>query len=308
MKKGSLIVSLSLFLISLGGLSGQTISKDELIFLTSEWKGERFEDGRPRISDELIDRARNIGIEEAWVVLYNDGYKNQFEGNWKLVHDDVPVVGRALTAQYMPSRPDLEKSILNRGHGEGLSGNSNAWPIQQLSKGDVYVADCFGKIAQGTLIGDSLATAIFNKTGTGVIFDGSARDLSGMAKIEGFNAFVRDFDPTFLEDVVLTGLNTPIRIGGAICLPGDLVISEREGVLFIPAHMAEKVIVTAEFIGVRDLFGYEMLKSGRYDSGQMDNTWTDPIKNDFIKWLNENPEQLPMTRVQLDKFMKNRTW
>ncbi len=189
-----------------------------------------------------------------------------------------------------------------------MSGNSNAWPIQRLGKDDVYVADCFGKIAQGTLIGDSLATAIYNKTGTGVIFDGSARDLSGMAKIDGFNAFVRDFDPTFLEDVVLMGLNTPVRIGEAICLPGDLVISEREGVLFIPAHMAEKVIVTAEFIGVRDAFGYEMLKSGRYNTGQMDNEWTDAIKKDFLKWLDDNPDQLPMTRAELDAFMKDRTW
>lgn len=298
-------------LLALGAASalmGQTLPREELIFLTSAWKGERFEDGRPKVPDALLRRARNIGIEEAWVVLYNAGYKSQFEGNWKMIHDDVPVIGRALTAHYMPSRPDVEKNIVDRGHREGRSGNSNSWPIQKLGKDDVYVADCFGKIAQGTLIGDSLATAIYNKTGTGVIFDGSARDLSGMAQIEGFNAFVRDFDPTFLEDVVLMGLNTPIRIGEAICLPGDLVISEREGVLFIPAHMAEEVILTAEFIGIRDAFGYEMLKSGRYNSGQMDNAWTDEIKQDFLKWLDKNPDQVPMTRAQLDEMMKNRTW
>jgi regulator of RNase E activity RraA len=241
-------------------------------------------------------------------VLYNAGYKNQFEGNWKMVHDDVPVIGRVVTAHYMPSRPDILKNITERGHKAGRSGNSNAWPIQVLEKGDVYVADCFGKIAQGTLIGDSLATAIFAKTGTGVIFDGSARDLSGMSEIKGFNAFVRDFDPTFLEEVVLMGLNTPIRIGGAIVLPGDLVISEREGVLFIPAHMAEEVILTAEFIGVRDAFGYEMLKAGTYDTGQMDNAWTDAIKQHFLRWLDENPDQLPMSREALDQFMSKRTW
>jgi regulator of RNase E activity RraA len=197
---------------------------------------------------------------------------------------------------------------MERGHAEGRSGNHNSWPIQELQMGDVYVADSFGKIAQGTLIGDSLATAIFNKTGTGVIFDGSARDRSGMSEIEGFNAFVRDFDPTFLEEVVLMGLNTPIRIGGAIVLPGDLVISEPTGVLFIPAHMAEEVILTAEFIGVRDAFGYEMLKSGTYDTGQMDNAWTDAIKEHFLRWLDENPDQLPMSRKDLDAFMSKRTW
>jgi regulator of RNase E activity RraA len=129
-----------------------------------------------------------------------------------------------------------------------------------------------------------------------------------MSEIEGFNAFVRDFDPTFLEEVVLMGLNTPIRIGGAIVLPGDLVISEPTGVLFIPAHMAEEVILTAEFIGVRDAFGYEMLKSGTYDTGQMDNAWTDAIKEHFLRWLDENPDQLPMSRKDLDAFMSKRTW
>ncbi len=306
--KSTFLATLFIGCILFSNLGAQTLPREELIFLTSQWKGERFADGRPKIPDDLVERARNIGIEEAWQVMYNDGYKNQFEGNWKRIHDDVPVIGRALTALYMPSRPDVSQSIMERGKKEGRIGNSNSWPIAMLEKGDVYVADCFGKIAQGTLIGDSLATAIYNKTGTGVIFDGSARDLSGMAQIEGFNAFVRDFDPTFLEEVILMGLNTPIRIGKAICLPGDLVISEREGVLFIPAHMAEKVIITAEFIAIRDAFGYEMLKSGRFSSGQMDNAWTDEIKEAFLKWLDDNPDQLPMSRAQLDEYMSQRTW
>ena len=302
-----------IYLLFLGLVAGtlataQTISRDEMMFLTSAWKGERFEDGRPWIPDELVKRAAKIGIEEAWVVLYNAGYKNQFEGNWKMIHEDVPVIGRALTAHYMPSRPDVLENIMARGKEQGRSGNHNSWPIQALQKGDVYVADSFGKIAQGTLIGDSLATAIFAKTGTGVIFNGSARDRSGMSEIKGFNAFVRDFDPTFLEEVVLMGLNTPIRIGGAIVLPGDRVISEPTGVLYIPAHMAEEVILTAEFIGVRDTFGYEMLKSGTYDSGQMDSAWSDAIKEHFLKWLDKNPDQLPMSREDLDSFMAKRTW
>ena len=291
-----------------GPLHAQTSSREELIFLTSEWKGERFQDGRPRVSDELIKRARKIGIEEAWQVLLNEGYKNQFESNWKMVHDDVPVVGRALTAGYMPSRPDIEKNIKDRGSKQGRVGNTNAWPIDQLSAGDVYVADGFGKIAQGTLIGDNLGNAIFNKSGNGVIFDGAARDLSGLSEIKGFNAFVRDFDPSFMEGMVLMGLNTPIRIGHAIVLPGDLVISEREGVLFIPAHMAEKVVATAEFIDVKDKFGHEMLRANRYTTGQIDSQWPDKIKEDFLQWLNQNPSEPRITRGQLDEFMKKRTW
>lgn len=286
----------------------QSIPKDELIYLTASWKGERFPDGRPKVSDELIERAKHIGIEEAWQILNNEGYKNQFEGNWKMVHDDVPVVGRAVTARFIPSRPDIEMQIKERGKREGRKGNTNAWPIEILQKGDVYVAEAFGKIAQGTLIGDNLGTSIFNKTGTGVIFDGAARDLSGLAKIPGFNAFVRDFHPSFLEQVVLGGLNTPIRIGGAIVLPGDLVISEREGVLFIPAHMAEQVIATAEFISVRDRFSKDVLKSGKYNAGQIDNQWTEEIKNSFLDWIKQHPNEPQITRAELEKFLEKRTW
>lgn len=290
------------------GLMAQTISKEEMLYLTAAWKGERFVDGRPRVSDQLIERARKIGIEEAWQILQNEGYKNQYEGNWKMVHDDVPVVGRAVTARFIPSRPDLEQQIKERGKQEGRKGNTNAWPIEILQKGDVYVAEAFGKISQGTLIGDNLGTSIFNKTGTGVIFDGAARDLSGLAKIQGFNAFVRDFHPSFLEDVVLGGLNTPIRIGGAIVMPGDLVISEREGVLFIPAHMAEKVIETAEFISVRDRFSKDMLKSGKYNAGQIDNQWTEEIKTSFLDWIKKHPEEPQIDKSALEKFLQKRTW
>jgi regulator of RNase E activity RraA len=286
----------------------QAISKEELIYLTESWKGERFSDGRPKVSDALIERAKQIGIEEAWQILNNEGYKNQFEGNWKMVHDDVPVVGRAVTARFIPSRPDLELQIKERGKRDGRKGNTNAWPIELLQKGDVYVAEAFGKIAQGTLIGDNLGTSIFNKTGTGVIFDGAARDLSGLAKIPGFNAFVRDFHPSFLEQVVLGGLNTPIRIGGAVVMPGDLVISEREGVLFIPAHLAEHVIATAEFISVRDRFSKDMLKSGRYNAGQIDSQWSEEIKTSFLEWIKQHPKEPQITRAELEKFLEKRTW
>ncbi len=293
-----------------GGLSianAQTISKDELIFLTSEWKGERFADGRPKVSDDLVRRVRNISIEEAWVVLQNEGYNCQFDGNWKMIND-IPVSGRALTAQFMPSRPDLEKSIKERGNKNGRAGNTNSWPIEQLSKGDVYVADGFGKIAQGTLIGDNLGNSIFSKTGNGVVFDAAARDLDGLSQINGFNAFVRDWDPSYLKDVVLTGLNTPIRIGRAIVLPGDLVLAKKEGVIFIPAHMAEKVILTAEFLSIRDKFAIQMLKEGKYQPGQIDNQWTNQLKEDFLKWLDKNPNEIPMKRSELDEYMKKRTW
>lgn len=309
MKCKVVLLSFVCSLFIAGSLFAQTISKDELIFLTSEWKGERFPDGRPKIPDDLLRRAKNIGIDDAWTVLKNEGYTNQFEGNWKMVQNDVPVIGRAVTAMFMPSRPDVEKNIKNRGvTSQGRKGNTNAWPIETLTKGDVYVADGFGKISGGTLMGSTLGNSIFSKSGNGVVFDGAARDIEGLQEIKGFNAFVRDFHPSFLEDMVLMGLNTPIRIGRVMVLPGDLVIAQREGVLFVPAHLAEQVVSTAEFVTRKDQFGFEMVKSGKYTTGQIDSQWTDDIKTAFLKWLDQHPEQGKMTRAELDKVMSKRTW
>jgi regulator of RNase E activity RraA len=288
-------------------LHAQTIPKEELIFLTSEWKGERFADGRPKIPDDLLERAKHIMVDDAWTVLKNEGYLNQFEGNWKTVND-TPMAGRALTAMYMPSRPDIEKNIKTRGAQQGRKGNTNSWPIDILTKGDLYVADAYGKISGGSIMGATLANSVFSKSGNGVVFNGASRDLQEIRNIKGFNAFVRDFHPSFVEEMVLTGLNTPIRIGSAVVLPGDLVIATVEGVLFVPAHMAEQVVSTSEFVIRKDKFGFEMVRTGKYTTGEIDSQWTDAIKAEFVKWLEKHPELGKMTREEVDKMMSKRTW
>jgi len=306
-------LKIAILLLLLSGIScntflvAQTISKEELIFLTSAWKGERFEDGRPKIPDNLLERAKHIMIDDAWTVLKNEGYLNQFEGGWKTVND-TPMTGRALTAMYMPSRPDVEKNIKARGAQQGRKGNTNSWPIDLLAKGDLYVADAFGKISGGSIMGATLANSIYSKSGNGVIFEGAARDLQEIKNLKGFNAFVRDFHPSFIEDMVLMGLNAPIRIGNVMVLPGDLVIATIEGVLFVPAHMAEQVVSTSEFVIRKDQFGFEMVRAGKYSTGEIDSQWTDPIKTEFLKWLEKHPELGKMTREELDKMMSKRTW
>ncbi|WP_238987175.1 RraA family protein [Confluentibacter flavum] len=305
MKLFSAIILFTLGFVS--QLDAQTIAKEEMLFLTSEWQGERFEDGRPKISDDLLERAKNIMIDDAWTVLRNEGYINQYAGDWKMVNSTT-MTGRAVTAMYMPSRPDVEKNIKERGATQGKKGNTNAWPIDMLSKGDLYVADAYGKINGGPIMGATLANSIFSKSGNGVVFNGASRDLQELQNIKGFNAFVRDFHPSFTEFMVLMGLNTPIRIGDAIVLPGDLVIATIEGVLFVPAHMAEQVVSTSEFVTRKDQFGFEMVKTGKYSTGEIDSQWGDDIKIAFLEWLKKHPELGTMTRAELDKVMSKRTW
>jgi regulator of RNase E activity RraA len=281
---------------------------EELIYYTREWDGERFEDGRPKVSAEILERVKKVSIEEAWGVLRSKGYFNQFEGNWEIIHEDEPVVGRALTALYMPKRPEVMDRLTERGHAQGRVGAMNSWPIDALQQGDVYVADGFSKIIDGTLIGDNLGNAIFANSGNGVVFDGGSRDLEGLSEIEGFNAFVRGFDPSYLMESMLMGINVPIRIGRATVFPGDVVLAKKTGVLFIPAHLAEEVVVRAEFIMLRDMFGHEMLKKGVYTPGEIDGRWTDEIKGAFLEWVENNPDELPMTKEDLDAYLKDRTW
>ncbi len=277
-------------------------------FYTSAWTGARTPDGRPKVSDDILRRMKNISIEDAWGVLRNEGYRNQFEGGWQILHQDVPVVGRALTAQYMPARPDVKKMVDEGGKAEGRIGGSNSWPIDMLQKGDVYVADGMGKIVDGTLIGDNLGNSIFAKSGNGVVFDGSVRDIEGLAEIEGFNAFVRGWDPSFIQDVMLTGINVPIRIGRAICLPGDVVLAKREGVLFIPAHLAQKVLQTGEATVLRDRFGHQRLKEGKYTPGQIDSSWSKEIREDFFNWLKENMNDLPVPKEAIQEMLQKRSY
>jgi len=299
---------LSVLALSITSLFSQTISKEQLVFLTSQWEGERFDDGRPKVPDDVLDRMKSVTIEEAWGVLRGEGYHNQFEGNWQPLYEDVAVVGRALTAQYMPNRPDVSDQIKKKGKEDGRIGNTNSWPIDMLSPGDVYVADAFGKIVDGTLIGDNLGNAIYSKSGNGVVFNASSRDMEGLSEIEGFNAFVKGWHPSFLTEVMLSGLNVPIRMGAATVLPGDIVVAKKEGVIFIPAHLAEKVVVTSEVVRLRDLFGITSLKEGKYTPGQIDSKWSDEIEKDFSQWLTDHIDELPVTREQIQELLKNRTW
>ena len=278
-----------------------TLPKEDMLALTAKWTGERYPDGRPKVPESLLERMRHVSIEEAWEVLKGQGYNNQFEGNWQMIHTDKPVVGRALTAMYLPHRPDHAERINATGKEQGRIGASNSWPIDMLQRGDVYVADGFGKIADGTLIGDNLGNAIYAKSGNGVVFDGSVRDLEGLSEIEGFNAFVRGWHPSAIKDMILGGVNVPLRIGGVTVLPGDVVLAKREGVIFIPAHLAERVVVTAEVVALKDRFGHQRLREGAYTPGQIDRAWTPDIKADFLKWFEALPDKPPLSREEFEK-------
>jgi 4-hydroxy-4-methyl-2-oxoglutarate aldolase len=279
------------------------MTRDQILFYTADWKGDRFPDGRPRLPDALLKRAVDMTIEDVWEYLRNRGYRNQFEGNWQALHIDKPFAGRALTAQYIPTRPDMRRAILAEGKAEGRISGTNSWPINELQIGDVYVADGFGKIIEGTLIGSNLGNAVAAHTHTGFFFDGGIRDQEENREIPNFNGFYRGYDPSAWADMELTGINVPVRIGRAVVLPGDLVLAKPEGVLFIPAILAEEAVSHAEFTSLTDDYNFELNKSGA-NGAQFEGGWT-PAKYDaFAKWIDAHPDKLKMPHSEFDELLE----
>jgi len=308
MKKTILLICLFAVIFSFE-TSAQIVSSPEQIkFYSQEWTGERFTDGRPKVEDEYLDRLLNLSIEEIWAVLRNKGYVCQYDAGYKMVHPDKPFVGRAVTALYLPSRPDIFDAIVEKGHSEGHVGPPNSWPIDQIKERDVYVADARGKIVDGTLIGDNLANSIYSKSKTGVVFDGSARDLEGIREVEGFNALVRGFDPSWIMNLTMMGINVPVQIGRAVVYPGDVVVAKNTGVVFVPPHLVKLAVLTGEFVQVRDKFGHEALREGWYTTGEIDSRWTNEIIEAFMKWIDNNPAATPMKKEEILEMFEDRNW
>jgi regulator of RNase E activity RraA len=302
------ILSIVLFVCALVGVpafSQVKMTKEQMLFYTSEWKGERFPDGRPKVPDDLLQRALDVSIEDVWDYLREKGYRCQFEGGWQALHIDKPFAGRALTAQYMPLRPDMARAIKAEGKAEGRVSGNNSWPINELQQGDVYVADGFGKIIEGTLIGSNLGSGIAAHTHAGFVFDAGIRDQEENREIPNLNGFYRGYDPSAWADMTLTAINAPVRIGRAIVLPGDLVLAKTDGVIFIPAILAEDAISSAEFTNLEDAFNFELNRAGK-NGAEFEGGWTPKKYDALAKWIDAHPEKLKMSRAEFNAIMEKR--
>jgi regulator of RNase E activity RraA len=273
--------------------------------LTSKWQGERFADGRPKVSDNILERLQNCTLEQIWGYLGNKGYRNQVEKNWIILKTGETMVGRVVTAQFMPARPDLDTFVREQGKVEGRSqhGGINIWPIDILTKGDIYVADGYGKIKDGTLIGSSLGNAIYGKTGKGVIFYGSIRDMQELKDTKGFNAWIKGNDPSYIKDMTPISINAPIRIGEVTVFPGDVVFANEYGVVFIPAYLIEGLVTASEMTGLRDEFERYMLQLGKYPSGEVHGEWSDKIKDEFRTWFSKYPKKTAITSKDIEAYL-----
>lgn len=309
-----IIASVALLVAPVTGQPG-ILTKQDLIKYTPEWTGERFPDGRPKVPDGILKRMKSVTLEEAWAVLRDAGFNHQYEDGWLCIHPEKVLVGRALTAQWLPGRPDIHKVIEEQGRKDGRVGGQNAWPVDMLQPDDVYVCDHFGLKKDGPSIGDNVGNAIYARSGNGIVYNGAVRDIDGLKELENFVSFVRYYDPSHHYSSLgeklnstMIGINIPIRIGDATVLPGDVVLGREGGVLFIPPQLAEKVVKTSEFVHLRDIFGHLRLREKKYTAGQIDARWSDAIERDFSEWLRQNVDKLPIPKEQIQEILKERTW
>jgi len=281
-------------------------SREQILFYTSQWKGDRFPDGRPKVPDDLLKRVVDVSIEDIWDYLRDKGFNCQFDTGFQMLHPEKPFAGRALTTQYMPLRRDMYDAIAAEGKREGRVSGNNSWPIAELVTGDMYVADGFGKIVEGTLIGSNLGSGIATHSKTGFVFDAGIRDAEENRELENMNGLYRAYDPSAWKDMTLTTINAPIRIGRATVLPGDVVLAKNDGVIFIPAYLAEDAVSHAEFIKLEDTFNFELNRQGK-NGGAFEGGWNGPKYKAFVEWIDANPSKLKMSRAEFNAILQERS-
>jgi regulator of RNase E activity RraA len=314
MKKSIAILSLLVFSYTFVNAQNVVWPAENIQELTSEWTGERTDDGRPKVSDELLERLKKLTMEEIWGSLRSRGYLNQFENfastyqnGWEILHPDQVMTGRVVTAQFMPLREDFNNYVQKQAEKEGTKTPvTNYAPIIKLLDGDVYVADAYGKMVEGTLIGDNLGNAIYKAGKRGVIFNGSVRDVEGLSQIEGFNGWIRGSDPSAIKDMMIAYVNGPIRIGRVTVLPGDVVLAKTTGVAFIPSHLVQEVVLSGEYTALRDEFNRYSMETNKYEYvNEAFVVDREVFEKDFQEWL-DGYENLPMSKQELDEFLEAR--
>jgi 4-hydroxy-4-methyl-2-oxoglutarate aldolase len=275
----------------------QSFPKQELIDYTAQNPFERLPDGRPKVPDELLERARELSAEDIWATLQEKGYNNQFADGFLLAHPGKTLVGRAFTVQFMPLRADVDGVAEAKAKARGIGRLMNQTAIDLLQPGDVLVVDLFGKKVDGTMVGDNLFYYVMVAThGGGLVVDGSVRDLDGISQID-MPAYFRATDPTPIGNVMLTGINVPVRIGGATVMPGDLVVGDREGVYFIPPQLAREVLDRADEIHIHDEWTKKKFAEGKYKSSEIYSSPKDPaLQKEYQEYLKKRLEEIHKQR------------
>jgi 4-hydroxy-4-methyl-2-oxoglutarate aldolase len=275
------------------------LTREQVVEITADNPFERFPDGRPKIPDALVEQAKGLSAEDVWAVLPGKNYRNQWADGFQLLHPGTKMAGRAFTAQFMPTRPDIMGALTANATKAGIVSYTHQYALDQLQPGDVFVADVFGKGAEGTIVGDNLFYYVHKATRSGgIVVDGSVRDVEGLSDIP-MPAYYRHAHPTPIREVMLTGINVPIRIGEATVSPGDLVLGDREGVYFIPPSLVQGILDRADETHIHDEWTKRKFDEGKYKSQEIYGSPRDPaLKKEYEDYLAKKLAELKAQRAQ----------
>jgi regulator of RNase E activity RraA len=275
------------------------LTREQLVEITADNPFERFPDGRPKVPDALLERAKGLSAEEVWAVLPGKNYRNQWADGFQVLHPGLKMAGRAFTVQFMPARPDIMGALTANAKKAGIDRYTHQHAIDQLQPGDVFVADMFGKRVDGPIVGDNLFYYIMKATKSGgLVVDGAVRDVEGLVNMK-MPAYFRYAHPTPIREVMLTGINVPVRIGEATVNPGDLVFGDREGVYFIPPSLVETVLDRADETHIHDEWTKLKFDEGKYKSSEIYGSPSDPaLKKEYEDYLAKKLAELKASRAK----------
>jgi regulator of RNase E activity RraA len=299
-----------------------TWTKDQMVEYTKGWTGDRFPDGRPKVPDQWLERAKDMSQEEITISgaggrgggaggrggdtggrgggavgRGGGGGYSQYEGDWRVLHPETKMAGRAVTLAFMPARADLDQVVMAKAKEKGVETLNNQYGIDMVQPGDVLVVDLFGKKEGGTIVGDNLFYYIMKATKSGgLVVDGSIRDLDGISAM-GMPCYFRAVHPSAIGSVTLAAVNVPIRIGNVTVMPGDLVMGDREGVSFIPAQDAEAILDRADETHIHDEWTRKKFDEGKYKSSEIYGSPRDPaLRQEYQEYLKKRLEEIKASR------------
>ncbi len=273
-----------------------TWTPEQMKEYTKAWTGERFPDGRPKVSDSLLNRVRGLSNEEVLINWGGGGRGNpygQYTDGWEVLHPGKTMVGRAVTMAFMPARPDLDAVVNAKAKEKGIDRLNNQYVLDMLQPGDVLVVDLYGKKEGGTIVGDNLFYYVMKATKTGgLVVDGAMRDLQGIAEMD-MPAYFRSAHPSPIGAVTLAAVNVPIRIGNVTVMPGDVVLGDREGVSFIPPQLVQQIVDNADRTHIHDEWTRKKFDEGKYKSSDIYSTPRDPaLQKEYQEYLKKRLEEI----------------
>jgi regulator of RNase E activity RraA len=264
-----------------------TLTKEQMIKYTAQNPYERFPDGRPKVPDSILEKVKGLSAEE--VGLSRSGFTNQFspvsEG-WTLNRPGQTLVGRAFTLKLAPSRPDVAEVDAADRQAKGLGRMNHQTALDMLQPGDVFVVEAFGNDFGGGIVGDNLAYYVWRTTGAGFVIDGAIRDYQGIGTFDTPSYFKAAVPPA-IRNVMVAGINVPVRIGNVTVMPGDVVFGDREGIYFIPPHLVKEIVDAADITHIHDEWTRMKFDERKYRSTEIYGSPRDPalIKEyeDFLR-------------------------